>query len=241
MKKIATLFFAILLFTISYSSAQETSSEENALNLHNGYWVTKVNVPNRPLKVTVINDMYVDPITKRATVYAQTRVFGQVMAPAQVGPGECTEARNGETACFHPNAVYLNGSGQELMEADGTGAWWVKHSWVVDGEGYENCELKLSETYDDCFWVEGVLLEDGLSMKVGGADISLEGFYNIRTPLLDESPVRYSVTRFSPKNTDPEVGEIDLTPTAQFELIWDCERKKSAFDNQVRSCPEIEN
>jgi len=43
--------------------------------------------------------------------------------------------------------------------------------------------MKLAEHYDDCFWVEGVLLDDGVSMKIGGTDISVEGFYNIRTPL----------------------------------------------------------
>ena len=236
MKQIATLFITTLFISIGYGLAQETSSEENALNLHNGYWVTKVDVPNRPLQMTVINDMHVDPITKRATVYAQTRVLGQIIAPAQVGPGECAEARNSETACFHPNAVYLNGSGQELMVADGEGSWWVKHSWVVNGEGYENCEMKLAETYDDCFWVEGILLDDGLAMKIGGTDSDLAGFYNVRTPLVDESPIGYSVTRYGPKNTDPELGELDLTPTAQFELIWTCEEQKSALDNQMRSC-----
>ena len=236
MKYRTLLLATTLLLLTGLSQAQDSSSEENALNLHNGYWVTKVDVPNRPLKMTVINDMHVDPITKRATVYAQTRVLGQIMAPAQVGPGECTETRSGDTACFHPNAVYLNGSGQELMEADGTGSWWVKHSWIVDGEGYNNCEMKLAETYDDCFWVEGVLLDDGLSMKIGGTDSGLEAFYNVRTLFLEESPVRYSVTRYGPKNTDPEMGEIDLSPTAQFELIWKCEEQKSAFDNQMRSC-----
>ncbi len=59
---------------------------------------------------------------------------------------------------------------QELMEADGTGGWWTKHAWVLGGEGFESCETKSEETYDDCFWVEGELLEDGLSMKIGGLE-----------------------------------------------------------------------
>ena len=237
-----TLAIAILAsLAFSFGFAQ------TPLDYHNGYWVTEMEVEGVPLPTTVINDMHVDPATNRVTVYSQTRIRDQVIAPAQVGSGECTETPNGETACFHPDAVYLNGSGQELSEADGTGSWWVNHSWVLPdengegGEGYINCELKLAESYDDCGYAVGVLLDDGLSMKVGATDIASGGFYNIRTPLLDESPIRYSVTRFAPKNTDPEAGEVDLTPTAQWELIWDCKEEVSAFDNQVRSCPGTKN
>ena len=68
----------------------------------------------------------------------------------------------------------------------------------------------------------------------------MDGFYNIRTPLLDENPVRYRVTRFAPKNTDPNVGEIDLTPTEQFVLEWSCEEEVSAFDNRARECPKVQ-
>lgn len=230
-----------MLAGIAFSFGFFQTPPASPLNFHNGYWVTEMQIPGQPVPLTVINDMHVDPATNRVTVYAQSRIMGQVVAPAQVGPGKCTETPTGETACFHPDAVYLNGSGEELSEADGTGAWWVKHSWILGGEGYDNCELKLAETYDDCFWVEGVLLEDGLSMKIGGVDPESQGFFNIRTPLLDESPVRYQVTRFGPKNSDPEAGEIDLTPTAQWVLVWDCVEGVSAFDNRVRSCPVIEN
>lgn len=224
---------------IAQTSAQV--GEVPLLEYHDGYWVTEMAVEGMPSPITVINDMHIDAATNRVTVYAQNRIMGRVLAPAQVGPGECTETPSGETACFHPDAVYLNGSGEELSEADGTGAWWVKHAWILGGEGYDNCELKLAETYDDCFWVEGVLLEDGLSMKVGSVDPETHGFFNVRTPLLDETPVRYQVTRFEPKNTDPEAGEIDLTPTAQWVLIWDCVEEASAFDNRVRSCPAIQD
>ena len=56
--------------------------------------------------------------------------------------------------------MYLDGSANEAFESNGTGAWWVKHSWVVDGEGYTNCTLAPPrETYDDCFPVEGILLD----------------------------------------------------------------------------------
>ena len=219
----------------------QTEAVASLLDYHNGYWVTEMEVPDRPLKLKIINDMYVDSATNLITVYAQTRLFDQVFAPPQVGPGECTKSLSGDTFCFHPNAVYLNGSGEELGEADGTGAWWIKHAWVLDGEGYMNCEAKPQEEYNDCFWVEGVLLDDDLSMQVGVTESGKEGFYNIRTPLLGEDSVRYQVTRFAPKNTDPEAGEVDLTPTEQFVLAWDCVEEVSAFDSQMRGCPQIQN
>lgn len=239
--KIMTLFVTcITLLLIGCSNQQLIPFElTSQIDYHDGYWVTKVDVPDRPIALTVINDMHVDPATNRVTVYAQTRLLRMVVAPPQVGPGECTESPSGETVCFHPNAVYLNGSGAELTAADGSGDWWIKHSWVLGGEGYDNCEARPQENYDDCFWVEGELLDDGLSMKVGGIEESAESFYNIRTPLLDEEPIRYQVTRFAPKNADPNVGEIDLTPTEQFVLDWGCEEEASAFDNQARACPEI--
>jgi len=208
------------------------------LTYHDGYWVAEMENPDLPLPLTIINDMHIDAATKRVTVYAQSRLLGQIVAPPQVGPDECTETPNGDTVCFHPDAVYLNGSGQELMEADGTGEWWVKHAWILGGEGYDNCELRPQAEYNDCFWVEGELLEDGLSMKVGATEEG-SGFYNIRTPLLDEDPIAYQVTRFAPKNSDADAGEIDLTPTEQFVLIWECVEEASAFDNQARSCPVV--
>ncbi len=211
------------------------------LDYHNAYWVTKMEIPEQPVSITVINDMHVDTTTNRVTVYAQSRLLGKVVAPPQVGPSECTEGANNETVCFHPNAVYLNGSGVELMEADGTGEWWVKHSWILGGEGYDNCELRPQENYDDCFWVEGELLEDGMTMQIGGIDEDLQGFYNQRKPLLDQSPIAYQVVRYEPKNNDPNAGEIDLTPVEVFTLIWECEEEPSAFDNLARECPKLQN
>ena len=118
---------------------------------HDGYWVTEVDNDELPVPVTVINDLHVDVETRRNTVYAQAILNGEVVSPPQVGPGECTTSLAG-TVCYHPNAVYLDGSGSEALESNGTGAWWVKHSWVVDGEGYTNCTLAPPrETYDDCF------------------------------------------------------------------------------------------
>jgi hypothetical protein len=207
------------------------------VDYHDGYWVTKMNAPGLLFPVTAINDMHVDSDTNRITVYAQSRVLGRVTAPAQVGPGECTES-NGETVCFHPDAVYLNGSGQELMEADGTGAWWVKHSWVLGGEGDDNCEMRPAETYDNCFFVEGNLMDDGLTMKIGGVYNGAEHF-NTRLPVLNEDEVTYLVTRFGPTNTDPDAGELDLSPMVQFVMTWECQEKASAFDNVTRSCPSF--
>lgn len=75
-------------------------------------------IRDQSVSITINNNIHVDAATHRVTVYAQTRLLGKVVATPQIGPGECTEGNNGETVCFHPNAVYLNGSVKELMEAD---------------------------------------------------------------------------------------------------------------------------
>ena len=237
---IALAMLAIAILATGCTSQEVIPFEPTSqLDYHNGYWVTKVDIEGQPVGLTVVNDMFVDAETKRVTVYAQSSLLGKVLVPPQVNPGECTELPNGDTGCFHPNAVYLNGSGQELMEADGTGTWWVKHSWVLDGEGYENCELRPQETYDDCFWVESVLMDDGLSMKIGDLDLDAGGFFNIRTPVFNDGEVTYKVTRYSPTNVDASAGEIDLTPNVDFVLDWACEEKPSAFNNITRSCPSV--
>lgn len=220
------------------------ADENSRLEYHDGYWVTKVDVPDRPIALTVINDMHIDAATKRATVYAQSKILGRIVSPPQVGPGECTEDSNGETVCFHPDAVYLNGSGQELMEADGTGEWWVKHAWILGGDGYDNCEMSPQESYDDCIWVKGVLLDDGLTMQVGGIIDAETGAWsgNHRSPVFhDDGTVTYTVTRLAPTNLDPEAGEIDLTLKADWVLELTCEEKVSAFDNRARECPKAQN
>ena len=235
----------VIAFLVAGCSNQQTVPFEptSQLDYHNGYWVAKMEVPGLPAKLIIINDMHIDAATNRVTVYAQSRLLGKVVAPPQVGPGECTEDNNGETVCFHPDAVYLNGSGEELMEADGTGEWWVKHSWILGGEGYDNCELRPQENYDDCFWVEGELLEDGLTMQIGGILDDETGAWagNHRTPVFSEGEVTYRVTRLSPTNLDPDAGEIDLTLKIDFVLDWTCEEEVSAFDNVVRECPKKEN
>ena len=210
--------------------AHDTNTDDSDTNTvdplkyHDGYWVGQQENSELPMPVTIINDMHVDLTTRRATVYAQMQALGMVVSPPQVGPGECTTLPNGTPVCFHPNAVYLNGTGVELDEADGTGQWWVKHSWVVGGDGYQNWELAPKESYGDGAWVEGVLADDGVSMRVTAEG----GFYNIRTPLLDTDPVAYEVIRHNPDGT---VGWV---------MGFECSDEPSAFDNQTRPCPVVE-
>lgn len=189
------------------------------LSYHDGYWVGDGGQPG----ITIVNDMHIDLSTRRATVYAQMQAVGQVVSPPQVGPGECTTLPSGDPVCFHPNAVYLNGSGVELDEADGSGEWWVKHSWVVGGEGYLNWELAPMEDYGDGAWVEGELLEDGLTMKVTAEG----GFYNLRKPLLESDPVDYEVTRYT---TDD---------AADWTISFQCAETASMLDGEPRPCPAV--
>lgn len=203
---------------------------------HNGYWVAEVDLSWSPVPITAINDLHLDPETDRVTVYAQARVLGRVIAPAQVRPGACTE-QGGERVCSHPNAVYLNGSGQELAAADGSGAWWVKHSWVLGGEGYENCELKPAEVYDRCLWAEGRLLEDGLTMKIGGVGRDGAKYYNTRLPVVREGEITYLATRFGPVNSDPDAGAIDLRPRVMGGLTLRCREVPGPLDGLTRGCP----
>lgn len=209
---------------------------ENPLTYHDAYWVAKMDIPGKPFSLEIINDMHIDTLTKRATVYAQSRILGKVVSPPQVGPDECMDSDNGRV-CFHPNAVYLNGSSKELIKADGTGAWWVKHSWVLDGQGYTNWELKPKEHYGEGDWVEGQLLEDRVTMKIGITEEGQSSFYNLRRPTFDNKKLGYQVIRYGPKNADPNEGPVDMTPTKQFALDFKCKKEKSAFDNVVRGCP----
>lgn len=207
------------------------------LTYHEGYWGTEIQGMRGAIN---LSDVHVDAATKSVRVYAQVQVMGQIAVPVQAGPGECAEMLDGETVCYHPNAVYLNGSGQELLASDGTGSWWVKHAWILDGEGYGNCELG-DRVYDNCPWIEGELLEDGLTMRMAGTSEMASNFFNLRTPLLDEDPITYRVTRIQPTNIDPEAGEIDMTPVVGFELVYECQEEPSPFDGLVRSCPTVSN
>ncbi len=213
-------------------------SDTSLLSDHDGYWVGEVDIPGVPVPATIINDIYVDTETGHVTVYAQVRIGDNVVSPVQVGPGETTELPNGRIGSFHPNAVYLNGSGQELMEADGTGEWWVKHPVLAD-EGYVNVEVEAEEYVG--VYVEGELLEDG-SIKIGGTDPQTGAYgFNVREVNTDQDPPTYTVTRYRPANLDPAVGEIDLTPVPDPDgtFTMQCTTGVGALDGSVRGCPTV--
>jgi hypothetical protein len=209
-------------------------NSQNPLYYHDAYWVAKVKPEGAPAKITVINDMHIDTSTNRVTVYAQSKVLGKIVSPPQVEPGACIETKN-DTLCFHPNAVYLNGSGAELDSSDGSGAWWVKHSWVVGGEGYQNWELKPKKNYGDGQYVEGILLEDGFTMKIGIRKDSIFTDYNLRIPIINTNTrhVYYQIVRYQFSNKN------DSIPEEKFKLVWKCKKRKSPLNNDFRTCPKL--
>ena len=230
LKRVLSVF--VLALSLGWTAGAKADGEQ--ILLHDGYWVAKVAMPGFGPRVEVINDMHVDPETLRITVYAQSRILGRTLSPPQVSPGECKGARDGEIHCSHPDAIYLNGSGQELTIADGTGAWWVKHSWVLGGEGYCNTELAPKEVYPPCTPVTGVLLDDGLTMKIGVVGEDAGVGYNLRKPEISRRSVGYSVTRFGNLSGDP-TGPA----TQQFRIEWTCKRRASDLDGRVRDCPKV--
>jgi hypothetical protein len=227
-------YFAPLLAVALLLPLTAGAEEKDQVSFHDGYWVAKVKSSGLGPRVTVINDMHVDADTMRITVYAQSRVLGRVLSPPQVDPGECAKAINGDRHCFPPDAVYLNGSGRELDEDDGNGAWWVKHSWVLGGEGYCNTELEPKEEYAPCMAVKGILLEDGLTMKIGGKSEGRGEGFNLRAPALLNGEVRYFVTRYG------SLGNDSASPAEQqWEIEFECQSKASAFDGLTRACPSM--
>ena len=240
MKRNRILFCTALILLGSFISSCRTTrtfkmdNSQNPLYYHDAFWVARIKPEGAPAKITVINDMYIDTVTNRVTVYAQSKIGGKIVSPPQVGPGKCIETKN-DTLCFHPNAVYLNGSGAELDSADGNGAWWVKHSWVLGGEGYQNWELKPKKNYGNGNYVEGILLEDGLTMKIGIKEDSIFNNFNLRMPILDKysGQVNYQVVRYE---SSDKTGSI---PEEKFKLIWKCKKRKSPFDNSIRTCPRL--
>ena len=196
------------------------------LNAHEGYWIENIANPNVPFPIVAINDMHMDAATKRVTIYVQTKINGQVITPPQVEPGECTTLFNGDTACFHPNAVYLNGTGEELMQGDGTGEWWVKRTWELDGEGFVYWEAESMKDYGEGRLIEATMLEDGLTMKVGDLSNSYTGEYNLRKPHVNNTSISYTVTRY------------DVNGQPQFvDTFSGCITEKSDFDGLARTCP----
>ena len=240
MKRNRILFCTAIILLGSFISSCRTTrtfkmdNSQNPLYYHDAFWVARIKPEGAPAKITVINDMYIDTVTNRVTVYAQSKIGGKIVSPPQVGPGKCIETKN-DTLCFHPNAVYLNGSGAELDSADGNGAWWVKHSWVLGGEGYQNWELKPKKNYGDGKYVEGILLEDGLTMKIGIKEDFIFNNFNLRMPILDKysGQVNYQVVRYE---SSDKTGSI---PEEKFKLIWKCKKRKSPFDNSIRTCPRL--
>lgn len=240
MKRNRILFCTAIILLGSFISSCRTTrtfkmdNSQNPLYYHDAFWVARIKPEGAPAKITVINDMYIDTVTNRVTVYAQSKIGGKIVSPPQVGPGKCIETKN-DTLCFHPNAVYLNGSGAELDSADGNGAWWVKHSWVLGGEGYQNWELKPKKNYGDGNYVEGILLEDGLTMKIGIKEDSIFNNFNLRMPILDKysGQVNYQVVRYESSDKTGSILE------EKFKLIWKCKKRKSPFDNSIRTCPRL--
>ena len=226
---LAIIPIGIFMSSCGASRSFQVDTSRNPLSYHDAFWMAKVKPDGAPAKITVINDMHVDTSTNRVTVYAQTRIFGKIASPPQVGPGRCIEAKN-DTLCFHPNAVYLNESGTELDRADGDGAWWVKHSWVLGGEGYQNWELKPQKSYGDGHHVDGLLLEDGITMKIGTRIDSVFTDFNLRMPVIDTTTrrVNYQVIRYKISNQTGAEEEA-------FKLVWKSKRRKSAFTGEIRT------
>ena len=238
MYKRTIIYLMIILFGISTWSCRlsrtfQMDHSSTPLSYHEAYWVAQVKPDGAPAKITVINDLHVDTSTHRVTVYAQSRMFGKILSPPQVGPGECVISKT-DTFCFHPNAVYLNGAGAELNRSDGSGAWWVKHSWVLGGEGYQNWELKPAKSYGEGHYVDGILLEDGLTMKIGARKDSIFTDFNLRRPIIDvtKRQVRYQVSRYGISN---QSGSLEET----FNLAWKCKCRKSPLTGGIRTCPRL--
>ena len=231
---ITIILFGILLSSCGTSRTFQIDNSKNSLYYHDAYWVAKIKPEGAPAKITVINDMHIDTLTNKVTDYAQSRILGKIVSPPQVGSGKCIETKK-DSLCFHPNAVYLNGSGTELESSDGSGAWWVKHSWVLGGEGYQNWELKPKKNYGDGQYVEGILLEDGFTMKIGIRKDSIFTNYNLRMPIIDKntSEVFYKIVRYeSPYKND-------TIPEEKFNLVLKSRKRRSPLNNETRTRPKL--
>lgn len=97
------------------------ADEAGRLELHDACWTARTDALGPGPKLTVVNDMRVDPETRRVTVHAQARVLGRVLSPPKVDPGDCGRML-GNVHRDHPDAVYLDGTGRELDRANGNGA-----------------------------------------------------------------------------------------------------------------------
>jgi hypothetical protein len=220
------------------------------INYQEGYWVAEVEVEGVPFPVEMHNDIHIDACTMRVTVYGQVRMLGTIIAPVQAGPDEVAEHFSGNMLGMHPNAVYLNGSGEELAEADGTGTWWVDHP-IMGPEGYYNWTALISDYSFGGQYTEGYMLEDGVTMflrsfvegdeirgfPVDPEAVAEESYGNSRAPGFETDAITHIVTRWEPANIDPEAGPIDYTSTATSAVVFECRVEPSAFDGLARACP----
>ncbi|MEO0561142.1 MAG: hypothetical protein AAF125_03460, partial [Chloroflexota bacterium] len=238
-------------FIASASAAVTAEPTDNALlQYHEGYWVTEIEMTGVPLPVTLINDIHVDMETGYVTVYGQAQIRGRIIAPAQAGPGEVAEHFSGNMLGMHPNGVYLNGSGEELTESDGTGSWWIKHP-ILSESGYDNWALLTTDYAFGGQYIVGTLLEDGMTMtmralfegdEIQGFPIDNEAiadeFYgNLRRPNFEPDTITHEAVRYEPANLDPEVGPIDYTSTIKARILYECIVEPSPLDGVARECP----
>lgn len=230
-KKTGLCFISLLAATFVYSNESSTCLVANDcayLSHHSAYWETKIKPEGSLFSVTVINDVYVEPSTGRVTIYSQSRAFGRAVAPAQIPQGECT-VHDKETYCSHPSAVFLNASGAELKEAKGSGSWWVKQSWELDGEGFYSSEIRPAEAYTQTY-MTGELLEDGLTIKVQ----SLDRGYVLRKPVYEKKGIAYEIIGFSETEQDDNPPSYEET----VRIEWQCKKEKSPLTGETRLCPE---
>ncbi|MEO1035282.1 MAG: hypothetical protein AAFX44_06975 [Pseudomonadota bacterium] len=216
------------MIALSIIVSEPRTEPLDLLTCHDGFWVADYETDDRE-SLTVVNDTHIDVQNRRTTVYAQiTSSTGDVIAPPQLNTGECRTDSNDETVCFHPNAVYLNGSGQELAVADGTGDWWAKYSWIDGGPAYYNCQLAAREDYQ-CAWVKARLLDDGKTMRIGGVNAVTRNIFDTRSPIVGDFGITYEINRYL------DLGWEPLEPT--FSLTADCIEDPSPLDGRRRACP----
>ncbi len=220
-----------VLFLVACTPETPPLPNPNLLDKHNGYWKgTARDVDGTPVAV-IINDVHADNETGEVVVYAQSeRVSdGILQGPPQLAPGECTNFEELGYVCGHPDAVYLNGSGEELTSGDGNdgGAWWVKHAWVLNDESsrLEACRMGAEEIYTACYTARGVLDEDGNTQKISIISLFPLEFYNLRYVELNADPIEYYVDAYGPAN----ILLVRLTMT--------CQNIASPFDGFLQSCP----
>ncbi len=241
------LFLFVTAFTAFFLSACKSEipplPTPNLLVKHNGYWKgTAQDIDGAPLSV-IINDVHVDNQTGEVVVYAQSERISDnfLLAPPQLEPDECADLPELGYVCGHPDAVYLNESGEELSSGDGSdgGAWWVKHAWVLNDESsrLEACRIGSEEVYNACYTARGLLDEDGNTQQIEFVGIPLLEIYNLRYVDLDAEPIEYYVDGYGPVNLDLQSGPLDLSAALIFRLTMTCQDTAGPLDGTLRGCP----